>query len=59
MPELKEVLDDNYLSFLNEAYKTIKTESDRKKYDEMLSKLKNEPEGSGTFLYLFIPVDLW
>lgn len=40
--ELKEVFDDDYLKFLDEAYETIKTESARKKYDEFIENSKKE-----------------
>ena len=40
--ELKEVLDDDYLKFLDEAYETIETESARKKYDEYIANSKKE-----------------
>ena len=40
--ELKEVFDDDYLKFLDEAYKAIKTENDRQKYDESIANSKKE-----------------
>ena len=40
--EIKEVLDDDYLKLLDEAYEAIKTEENRKEYDELLANSKKE-----------------
>lgn len=42
IPELKEILDDDYLKLLDEAYESIKTENDRKKYDEFIANSEKE-----------------
>ncbi len=48
IPELKELLDDDYLKLLDEAYEAIKTESDRKKYDELIANSEKESKNQSS-----------